>query len=85
MWASHHEERCSDGAVAPPVYDHAWMPGLTLPHGRDERRVLLMAVFCTFRVLPSARQLMRNEWLYLLLSCPQLLTIAEVTSRDTVA
>ena len=26
VWASHHEERCSDGVVAPPVCDHRVVP-----------------------------------------------------------
>ena len=26
MWASHHEERCSDRVVAPPVCDHMIVP-----------------------------------------------------------
>ena len=44
-----------------------WTPVLTLPHVRDGLRVLLMAVWCTFRRLSMCRpvhhQLTRNELL----------------------
>jgi hypothetical protein len=44
-----------------------WTPVLTLPHGRDGLRVLLLAVLCPFRRFsmcrPVHRQFMRNELL----------------------
>jgi hypothetical protein len=51
-----------------------WTPAVTLPHGRDALRVLLMAVLWTFRRLsmcrPAHRQLTRNALLNLTTPIP---------------
>ena len=42
-----------------PPWGHPWTLGLTLPHGRDGLRVLLMAVLCTFHRLSIGRPVPR--------------------------
>ena len=68
--ASHHEERCSDGVVAPPICDHRVVPHRWVVFDRGNLRGQPRTpVLCTsrrpFMGRPVPRPLMRNALRYL--------------------
>src|SRR4030095_16369917 len=82
VWASHHEERGGDGAVAPPRCDHRVV--LNRCVGREWCRATLCPRGRSSLGRPASRPFLRNAW-------PDLTTIVPVTAyyrincvRDTV-